>query len=192
MWVNVSRRLDAARVVSHDLCVSTLPSAWTPGRIASVGVLALALGALVVDKAFLGQSDPSSASADQVAPQSASPSGAGVAAPAETLAHRLERHRAQATAAAGEAFVTPPGFFPSAAKHGESEQAPAAAPVAQIAWPRLSAVVMGTSPGAILDGRLQRQGESVGGFELVSVAERSVTVRQGEHETVLTLDEAHR
>lgn len=156
-------------------------------------MLALALGALVVDRAFLGQSGPSSAAADQAAPTAGPASPGAAAAPEETLAHRLERHREQATVPAGNAFVAPAGFFPDARPEVAGDLgAPAAAPVVQIAWPRLSAVMMGTSPGAILDGRLQRVGETVGGFELVAVAERSVTVRQGEHETVLTLDEAHR
>lgn len=157
-----------------------------------MSVLALALGALGVDKVFLGQSGPSPAAAEQVVPQAATDNKEVAQTPIETLAHRLEAHRAAATVPAGEAFVAPLGFLPRAHADAGEVAAPQAAPVVQIAWPRLSAVVMGTSPGAILDGRLQRVGETVAGFELVTVAERSVTIRQGEHEMVLTLDEAHR
>lgn len=186
------RRLDEPSRVLHVLSVSTHSRAWTPGRVASISVLALAVGALVVDKAFLGHSEPTSAAADQVAPVAGASGGAGFA-PVESLAHRLERHRSQATVAAGKAFVAPAGFFPEAvAAEPSVQQGAAGAQVVQIAWPRLSAVVTGSTPGAILDGRLIRAGESIGGVELIQVSERSVTVRHGEHEAVLTLDETHR
>jgi hypothetical protein len=153
-------------------------------------VLTLAIGALVVDKAFLGHSEPTAASADLLVGASGPSQGIASVVPAETLAHRLEQHRAQATIPAGRAFVAPAGFLPEpVATINPSDKAQSAPPsVVQIAWPRLSAVVTGTSPGAILDGHLVRLGESAVGVELIAVSERSVTVRHGEHEAVLTLE----
>lgn len=184
--------LDTRPRVLHVLSVSTLSLAWSPGRIASVSVLALAVGALVVDKVFLGQTEPAAAAAAQVVPSA--PAGtAGSSRSVVTLAQRLDRHRESATAPAGAAFMPPTGFFPVNVVPVASEHSgPAAASVVRLSWPRLSAVVTGASPGAILDGRLMRVGDSAGAVELIAVAERSVTVRQGEHEMVLTLDEVLR
>lgn len=189
----VPSRLDERAGVSHVLSVRNQLSAWTPGRIASVSVLALAVGAFVVDKAILGHSEPSGAAADVAPPAATTGSSRAAVQAAESLAHRLKQHRASATVPAGKAFIAPAGFFPEVDEvEGLAEVAPEQASVLRIEWPRLGAVVTGTSPGAILDGRLVRIGESVGEFALVSVSERSVTVRHGEHEAVLTLDESNR
>lgn len=187
------KRLDTRARILHVLSVSTPSQAWTPGRIASVSVLALAVGALVIDKAFLGQSDPSSAAAAQAAPVVATEKAARHSV-VESLAHRLEQHRQESTVPAGRAFIAPEGFFPEAAPvvtQSDAGQA-STANASALVWPRLSAVVTGSSPGAILDGRLMRVGESLGAVELISVSERSVMVRQGEQVMSLTLDETHR
>ena len=153
-------------------------------------MLTLAVGALVVDKAFLGHSEPTAASADLLVDPAGASHGVASVVPPESLAHRLEQHRAQATVPAGRAFVAPAGFLPEpvATLNPSVSAEPAPVSVVQIAWPRLSAVVTGTSPGAILDGHLVRLGEMAGNIELISVSERSVTVRQGDHEAVLTLE----
>lgn len=175
----------------HVLSVSTPSQAWTPGRIASVSVLALAIGALVIDKAFLGQSDPVSAAAAQAAPVVATERATRHSVE-ESLAHRLEQHRLESTVPAGRAFIAPEGFFPKAAPVVVQRDTGQASNASPLVWPRLSAVVTGSSPGAILDGRLMRVGESLGAVELISVSERSVMVRQGEQVMSLTLDETHR
>ena len=180
--------------VSHVVGVNKHQRAWTPGRIASASVLAVAVGALILDKALLGHAAPSEAAAAEAIASASSNERIPAAAQPESLAHRLEGYRAQADAQADDAFKAPEGFFPA-----RIAPAPEDAPtqkvgeaVVQPAWPRVSAVVTGSIPGAILNGRLQKVGETVDGFTLVSVAERSVVVRQGELEVVVEIDDAHR
>lgn len=181
-------------------------TSWTPQRKAAASVLAVAVAALVMDRAVLSGGGPASASADVVdaagpdaaaSPRGASggdlaASDAAKAATVITLAQRLEAARGRSAVQPGAVFLPPLGLVPLARAEDISTPEPQAAPVAAAAparsWPRVSAVVAGARPGAILDGRLQRVGETHEGVELVSISDRAVTLRSGGEVITLTLE----
>lgn len=193
--------------VSDADCVEHINSSWTPKRKAAASVLAVAVAALVIDRAVLSGGGPAPASADVVdgatdeglpppgdalaARGGPGASDAAKAATMITLAQRLEAARGRSTVQPGAVFLPPFGLVPPA-RVEEPTAAPAKAePVAAAparSWPRVSAVVAGARPGAILDGRLQRVGETHDGVELVSISDRGVTLRSGSEVITLTLE----
>jgi hypothetical protein len=144
----------------------------TNQRKLSIAVLALAGGALLVDKFFLGTSAPESARADDAPAQlaAASPSTASIAQQA-TVAKRLER-LAPHGGTINNAFAVPASWRTAAtpSAQGPNIDTPAAAFVKEHHVAGL--MRGGTDPArAMVNGKLISLGDSIDGGVLVEVNE---------------------
>jgi hypothetical protein len=174
-------------------------------------ILGLALGAalviFLVDLFQGGQGPPSASAASSSAAPAAratSPGGKG-AAPAATPAptpNEVETLLARLNASNGvvrgavlegvtrDAFELPAPPKPQPDEYDPNDpnsprpgsEKPAAHPL-----PVLEGVVMGTRPVALMNGKLYREGETVGDYRVERIERDRVTLRQGDRELVLRL-----
>jgi len=154
----------------------------TNQRKLSIAVLALAGGALIVDKMFLGATGPAAARADEVAVQvettAAAPARSQPAQP--TVAKRLER-LAPHGGEVGDAFAVPAAWRKVAVK--AAEQGPNIdTPAAAFAKEHHIAAIMrgGQDPArAMVNGKIVSLGDSIDGGTLVEVNDQGAVFEVG-------------
>ncbi|MBK7406097.1 MAG: hypothetical protein IPJ41_16195 [Phycisphaerales bacterium] len=140
--------------------------ALTNSRKASIALLAVALGALAVDRFVLGGGAPQSAQAEGLALTEQAAGlipGSSQAAPATTLSARFEQ---LATTTELDPLQVPDVFDTHS-------------------WHLTALVGMGEKGGVIVDGRLVRVGQDYQGAQLVSVSgDGAQFVRNGRRFTI--------
>jgi len=166
---------------------------------AFVAILALALGALIVDRAFLGSgspvpdeavagSSPAAAPPPSAPPRPPAGDAAGKPALADRLAELARAHELK-TDEIRDAFRLSPAWLAECSPQPTGEPEPTPADRFAQAHRLTGVVVKGQAGIVLVDGGCVAIGQVLDGFRLVSVADNSAVFEANGQRVVLKLNE---